>query len=94
MANMRRARKAVVRRRARRAPDAAALQERICVAAFDMEEPLREARALIHILGAISQYRGEDNEAVSTVAEEANGKLEVVDRHLRRIYAVYRKARS
>jgi hypothetical protein len=84
MANMRRARKAVARE--------AAFRDAVSSAAFEMEEPLREAQHFIHVLGAISQDHGEDNEAISTVAVEANRKLDAVDKHLHRLFAIFRRS--
>ena len=91
MTNMRRARKVV---RANRPAKAALddLHDAISVPVFDMEEPLREGRHLIHIIAAIAQYRGEDNEAVSTVASEAMRKLDLVEKLLRRLFRILRRA--
>ncbi len=94
MANMRRARKAVARQRIRRPAADEAFQQTVSTAVSDMEEPLREARHLIHVIGAISQYRGEDNEAVSTVAEQANLRLGVVEHRLRRLFKAFRGLKS
>jgi hypothetical protein len=57
---------------------------------FDIEEPLREGRHLVHVISAIAQYRGEDNEAISTVAGEAMRKLDLVEKQLRRLFGVLR----
>ena len=90
MAKSRHVRTAVARRRAK--PNAAAVQDKISAAVFDMEEPLREAQHLVHVLSAISRYRGEDNEAVSSVAAEANRKLDIVHGRLHRLFATLRRA--
>ena len=89
MANMRRARKAVARTR-RPLPDDA-FREAVSGPIFDMEEPLREARYLIYVIGAVEQDRGEDNEALAFTAAEADRKLELVDKHLRRLFAMFRR---
>jgi hypothetical protein len=88
---MRRARKSV---RARRPPALGqeAFRESVSGPAFDMEEPLREARHLIHVISAVAQYRGEDNEAISTVADEALRKLDLAEAQLRRLFEVLRRA--
>jgi hypothetical protein len=83
-----------VRRARSRAPRTDAALSAVSAAVFDIEEPLREARHLVHILAAIAQYRGEDNEAVSTVAGEASRKLELVDGHVRRLFKVLRGIRT
>ena len=78
-------------RKAGRAQAEDAFHDAVSASVADMEEPLREAQHLIHILGAIAQYRGEDNEAVSTVAVEANRRLDTVERILRRLFRAIRK---
>jgi hypothetical protein len=91
MSPMRRARKSVrARRPATR--DHEALRESVSGPAFDMEEPLREARHLIHVTSAVAQYRGEDNEAISTVAGEALHKLDLVEGQLRKLFGTLRRA--
>ncbi len=84
-------------RPARKAVSAAAadaFRDAVSASIADMEEPLRDAQHLIHILGAIAQYRGEDNEAVSTVAVEANRKLEKVEQCMRLLFRALRRADS
>ncbi len=76
LANMRRAGKAVPA--ARRSPLDAALR----AAAYDMEMPLREARHLVRVNSVVDP---------DSAAEEVQRKLEIVDRNLRRIYALFRR---
>jgi hypothetical protein len=90
MAKSRHVRTAVASRSGK--PDIAAVRDKITAAVFDMEEPLREAQHLVHVLSAISQYRGEDNEAVSSVAAEANRKLDIVHGKLHRLFTALRRA--
>lgn len=85
MSPMRRARKSV-RARSLAARASGIPRESVSGPVFDMEEPLREARHLIHVISAIAQYRGEDNEAISTVAGEALRKLNLVETHLRKLF--------
>jgi hypothetical protein len=88
---MRRAEKSV-RARSPAARDHEAFRESVSGPAFDMEEPLRDARHLIHVIGAVAQDRGEDNEAISTVAGEALRKLDLVDVQLRKLFGTLRRA--
>ncbi|HEY4942610.1 MAG TPA: hypothetical protein VII56_14370 [Rhizomicrobium sp.] len=88
MANMRRARRAATLTRRPKPNDA--FREAVAGPVFDMEEPLREARHLVHVIGAVEHDRGEDNEALAFTAVEADRKLEVVDNQLRRLFKLFR----
>jgi hypothetical protein len=90
---MDRTRKTVAHRR-RRAPSKAckALRDAVFAVASDMEEPLRLALGMVHVIGLVDTYRDEDKGAIGLVAQEAASRLGVVSNSLRALLAACREA--
>jgi hypothetical protein len=89
MAKLRRAGKARTRRAAK--PDAReVLRKSVFNLASEMEEPLRHAAQMVHVIALVDPSHDEDKEAIGLVAQEAGERLQAVSDTVRDLFAMCR----
>lgn len=78
------------RRSAKPSRTSEALRQSVFDLTSEMEEPLRYAQQMIHVIGLVDVREDEDKEAIGLVAQEASVKLQAVSARLRRLFATCR----